>query len=206
MLTRFMLMAALVTCLTAATANAQVDTSGLGDLQSLLEEAGLGDLTGTDTGGTSITPTDLGFEEPQTPGDGTGQPGSGGRTPIISNNFTAHRGGTLAERAPGRQIQTAIAINTGAEFPFTNTEPVEDVGFFRFAFEEIIRTIINGINENITGNLLGGNLLSGLGGLSGLGNLDSLFNDPADTPNQQTAVTPIQNGTTTGQGTVTPVE
>ncbi|MCK6483591.1 MAG: hypothetical protein HUU22_05680 [Phycisphaerae bacterium] len=178
-----------------------LDQAGLNDLQSLINQA----TGGTTTTGTTDT-TDR-FGTTQATGDTTtnGTIGAGSRTPIVSNNFTAHRAGGIQERRPGLQIQQAIAINQGRTNPFTNTEPVGEPGFFRVAFQEIIRSILGGISDGISGL----NLASSLSSFSNLTNLTglfgNLFQNPTQTPNQQTDITPIDNSTTTGQGTVTPI-
>lgn len=181
-----------------------LDQVGLNDLQSLINQA----TGGTTTTGTTDTTNRFGTTQTggtDTTGATTGTIGEGSRTPIVSNNFTAHRAGGIQERRPGLQIQQAIAINQGRSNPFTNTEPVGEPGFFRMAFQEIIRSILGGISDGISGLNLGSSLssFSNLTNLSGL--FGNLFQNPSQTPNQQTDVTPIDNSTTTGQGTVTPI-
>lgn len=168
---------------------------GLGDLTDLLNQFGQGATDGSTNGdGGGTDGGDSGGDTP--PADNSML-----RVPLVRNNFDAHRGDAIVQRAPSSQVRQSTAIFQGDTSFYTEPAPPDEPGFLESAFQQIILTLLDTLID-IAGESPLGSLgsLSGLGGLGGFGNLGQIL-DPDAPPNQQGDVTPIGNSTTSGQGT-----
>lgn len=199
---------------TTGTQNTGTTSTGGLNFQQLLSQAGLGGTSTGSSGLGSSSTGSLGTTGGRTGAGTTGTSGlaglgglgggtsgrSGqGRSPMTNSPY-ASRAAAIAARRPGLQVQQAVAVEQGNSQLITNATPIQDKSFFRLAFEQIVRTILDSINQGFSSGL--GNLgTGGLGSLGGLSSLGSLFQNPSQTPNQQNQITPIQNAITSGQGT-----
>ena len=105
-------------------------------------------------------------------------PSGNTRQTLITNQFTTVTNGSLQLRRPGNWVGQGIAVANGSAGFFDGGEIVEEPNFFSETFDMIVLQILDMITQMIQGlNLLGGgNPLSGLTGLTGLGS-DPLTGD-----------------------------
>lgn len=115
-------------------------------------------------------------------GPGTSAP-TGGRQPIIQNQFTTTSGGALQIRRPGLYIQQGIAVQNG-QGNFSGV-PEEELGWVRETADNIALDFINVFTDLF-------------------GMLDTLIGS-INPGSGSAAFVPISNAATTGQGTSVPI-